>query len=71
VAEEEPMIEDDAPVVRISDEEAALLRHIRFGELPSRTRPDDWVEETETDLPAHELERSIAIVQHPGRIYEK
>ena len=65
------MIEDDASVVRISDEDAALLRHIRFGELPSRIRPEDWVEETETDLPAHELERSIAIVQHPGRIYEK
>jgi hypothetical protein len=64
------MIEDDASV-RISDEDAALLRHIRFGELPSRMRPEDWVEETETDPPAHELERSIAIVQHPGRIYEK
>jgi hypothetical protein len=63
------MIEDDASVVRFSDEDAAFLRHLRFGELPPRVRPEDQVEETEADLP-HQLERSIAIVQHPGRIYE-
>ena len=65
------MIEDDASVVRCSDEDAAFLRHARFGELPYHVRPDDWVEETETDLPMHELEQSISIVQHPGWIYEK
>jgi hypothetical protein len=64
------MTEDDASVVRFSDEDAAFLRHVRFGELPPRARPEDWVEETETDLPAHDLEQSIAIVQHPGHTYE-
>jgi hypothetical protein len=65
------MIEDDASVVLFSDEDAAFLRHARFSELPSRVRPEDWVEETETDPPSHGLEQSIAVVQHPGRVYEK
>jgi hypothetical protein len=64
------MIENDESVAPSSDEEAALQRHIRCGELPSRVRPEDWVEEAETDPPAHELERSMAIVQNPGRVYE-
>jgi hypothetical protein len=38
---------DDA--VRITDEQAASLRHVRFGELPPRVLPEDLVEETETD----------------------
>ncbi|HET8681980.1 MAG TPA: hypothetical protein VFM54_08910 [Micromonosporaceae bacterium] len=64
------MDENDASVARLSDEDAALVRQGRFGELPSRVRPEEWVEETETGLPAHELEQSISIVQHPGRTYE-
>ena len=61
---------DDDGEVRLSDEEAAALRRSRFGTLPARVTPDDWVEEVETDLPAHELEQSISIVQHPGRVNE-
>jgi len=33
---------------RFTDEELAFLRHARFGELPERVRPDDYVELTET-----------------------
>ncbi|HET8662185.1 MAG TPA: hypothetical protein VFM55_24780 [Micromonosporaceae bacterium] len=65
------MTGNEDQVARVSDEEAALRRHARFGELPPRTRPDDWVEETDTNPPAHELEQSIPIVQHPGQIYER
>jgi hypothetical protein len=65
------MTEDDELVVQVSAEEAARRRHARFGELPSRVRPDHWVEEIETDPPTHELEQSIPIVQHPGQIYER
>jgi hypothetical protein len=32
-----------------SDEEIAFLRHVRFGELPPRVRPDEQVELVETD----------------------
>jgi hypothetical protein len=38
-------------IERFSDDEAAFLRHVRFGELPSRVRPEDLVETTETDPP--------------------
>ena len=63
------MIENDASAVRFSDEDLVFLRRVRFGELPPRIRPQDWVEETETDLPTHELELSIQIVYHPGLTY--
>jgi hypothetical protein len=44
-----PMTEDrDAPI-RFTDEEAAFLRHVRFGELPARARPEELVELVETD----------------------
>jgi hypothetical protein len=52
-------------------DEAAALRRSRFGELPARVPPENWVEEVETDLPAHELEQSMPIVQHPGRVEER
>lgn len=32
-----------------TDEEYAFLRHVRFGELPPRVRPEDRVELTETE----------------------
>jgi hypothetical protein len=42
----------------LSDEEIAVLRHLQFGELPRRVRPEDRVELTETeprrDLPEPE-----------------
>jgi hypothetical protein len=63
------MTRDDNPAARPTDEEATLRRS-RFGVLPPRVAPDDWVEEVDTDPPAHELEQSIAIVQHPGRVNE-
>jgi hypothetical protein len=43
------MNEDRAPVEQFSDEELAFLRHVRFGELPPRVRPDDRVELVETE----------------------
>lgn len=35
--------------IEFTDEEAAFLRHVRFGELPARIRPTDFVELTESD----------------------
>jgi hypothetical protein len=64
------MAADGKPVEQPDDEGAVVSRHARFGTLPPRVRPEDWVEENETDPPAHELEQSISIVQHPGRTYE-
>ncbi|GIF76774.1 hypothetical protein Asi02nite_62920 [Asanoa siamensis] len=42
------MADDDERVV-FTDEEAAFLRHVRFGELPPRVLPDELVELHETD----------------------
>jgi hypothetical protein len=43
---------------RFSDEDLAFLRYARFGELPRRVPPEEWVELTETeprrDLPEPE-----------------
>lgn len=49
VVEEVAMIEDHEPTIQFTDEEAAFLRHVRFGELPARVRPAEWVELVETD----------------------
>ena len=38
----------DEPVP-FSDDEMAFLRHARFGELPARVRPDEFVPLRETD----------------------
>lgn len=35
--------------VTFTDEEAAFLRHVRFGELPPRVLPEQRGESTETD----------------------
>jgi hypothetical protein len=64
------MDEDDESVAQFSDDEAARRRHAKYGRLPPRIRPEDWVEEVETDPPVYELEQPIPIVQHPGRINE-
>jgi hypothetical protein len=37
----------------LTEDELAGIRHARFGELPTRVRPEDAVETAETD-PAHE-----------------
>jgi hypothetical protein len=63
------MTGDDSSTPHRPDD-AAGLRRVKFGALPARIRPADWVEESETDPPAHELEPSIPIVQHPGGTYE-
>jgi hypothetical protein len=51
------MADERAERIRFTDEEAAFLRHVRFGELPPRVRPEERVEVTETDdprdVPAH------------------
>ncbi len=43
------MAETGAEAICFTDDEAAFLRHARFGELPPRVRPEDRVELTETD----------------------
>lgn len=47
------MGEDHDPAEPFTDEELAYLRHVRFGQLPARVRPDELVETEETD-PSHE-----------------
>jgi hypothetical protein len=41
--------DDHEAPIRFTDEEAAFLRHVRFGELPSPVRPEDRVELIETE----------------------
>jgi len=41
------MADDDD--VTFTDEQAAFLRHVRFGELPARVQPEERVETVETD----------------------
>jgi hypothetical protein len=48
-AKEHIMADDLDHTERFSDEEAAFLRHVRFGELPPRVRPDERVELIETE----------------------
>lgn len=36
---------------KFTDEELTFLRHARFGELPERVEPEDYVEMTETEPP--------------------
>ncbi|GIH16395.1 hypothetical protein [Rugosimonospora africana] len=43
------MTEDHETPEKFTDEEAAFLRHVRFGELPPRARREDWVALVETD----------------------
>ena len=43
------MGEQHGPREHFTDEELAFLRYVRFGELPPRIRPSEWVELTETD----------------------
>ena len=62
------MVDDDGPEPTTSEADAAVRRS-RFGELPARIAPEGWLQEIETD-PPHELEQSIPIVQHPGRVTE-
>jgi len=45
----EVAMDDDGDRVVFTDEEAAFLRHVRFGELPPRVLPDEFVELHETD----------------------
>ncbi len=40
---------DDSAPIRFTDDEAACLRHVRFGELPARVRPDEQVLLVETE----------------------
>lgn len=45
------MSRSDEPREPSADEEAAALRHARFGTLPPRIRPDEYLEAAETDQP--------------------
>jgi hypothetical protein len=52
------MTDESARTERFTDEEAAFLRHVRFGALPPRVPNEDLIEGTETearrDAPAPE-----------------
>ena len=39
------------PTESFTDEEYAFLRHVRFGELPARVRPEDLTGSVETETP--------------------
>jgi len=43
------MHEDHGPTEQFTDEEAAFLRHARFGELPPRVLPSEMVQLVETE----------------------
>ena len=43
------MAENQESPERFTDEQAAFLRHVRFGELPARPAPQELVALTETD----------------------
>lgn len=45
------MTDTTGPRERFTDEELAFLRFVRFGELPERVPPAEWVEAAETDPP--------------------
>jgi hypothetical protein len=44
-----PATRDRGHTERFTDEEAALLRRLRFGRLPDSISPSDWVEAVDTD----------------------
>jgi hypothetical protein len=44
---------------KFTDEELSFLRHVRFGQLPARVRPEDMVEETDTVGPAYEPDNRV------------
>ncbi|MBO4143484.1 hypothetical protein J5U46_25365 [Micromonospora tulbaghiae] len=39
------------PAESFTDQEYAFLRHVRFGELPARVRPEERIEAAETEFP--------------------
>jgi hypothetical protein len=43
------MTEQPAGVEQFTDEDSAVLRQARFGELPPRVRPEDLVEMTDLE----------------------
>jgi hypothetical protein len=47
------MDEDRESVEPLTDEELAHQRRVRFGQLPARVRPEDFIETEETE-PTHE-----------------
>jgi hypothetical protein len=47
--DEEPIPLADEKRIRFTDEEYAFLRHVRFGELPPRVKPEDMVALVETE----------------------
>jgi hypothetical protein len=44
-----PATRDRGHVEQLTDEEAALLRRLRFGRLPEPVPPSDWAEAVDTD----------------------
>jgi hypothetical protein len=50
-----------------TDEELAFLRHVRFGELPERVKPEEYVEMVETEPPGGGLAQEPVAIQYPGQ----
>jgi hypothetical protein len=51
-----------------TDEELAFLRHVRFGEVPPRVEPEDYVELQETDPQRAPLPNpTLAQIQYRGQ----
>jgi hypothetical protein len=44
---------------QFTDDEMAFLRHVRFGQLPPRVRPEETVEETDTGGPVYEPDNRV------------
>jgi hypothetical protein len=55
-------------VPEFTDEDLAFLRHVRFGELPERVKPEEYVELTETDPPRElSAQQAMVQIQYPGQ----
>jgi hypothetical protein len=53
------MDEQTEPREHFTDEEAAFLRYVRFGELPPRVLPSEMVETVEADTPSVDHRRTF------------
>ncbi|MBE1489348.1 hypothetical protein [Plantactinospora soyae] len=50
---------DRRNIERLTDEDFASVRRMRFGRLPARVMPADLIETAETDAPRDEVEQPL------------
>jgi hypothetical protein len=60
-----PATPDRGHTERFTDEEAAVLRQLRFGRLPAAVPPSDWVESVDADAPFEPPEPRLG-APYPG-----